>query len=113
MAPVAAAPDEACCASALQARPQRLVAVRQDGGQLFRLGRSPAGGGGHLRVDLTSRLVDLRYLLLGEDADPKPPPGESPDARWCGWDEAFALIEGDPGLSDGLRRAQGAYEGLA
>lgn len=57
--------------------------------------------------------LDLRYLLLGEDADPMPPPGESPDARWCGWDEAFALIDGDNALSDGLRRARTAYEGRA
>ena len=28
--------------------------------------------------------LDLRYLLLGADADPMPPPDESPDARWCG-----------------------------
>ena len=40
--------------------------------------------------------LDLRYLLLGADADPHPPPGESPEARWCSWDEAEA---------DGRRRA--------
>jgi hypothetical protein len=55
--------------------------------------------------------LDLRYLLVGPDADPQPPPGESPDARWCGWDEAFALA--DPTLGDGLRRARTAYEALA
>ena len=34
--------------------------------------------------------LDLRYLLLGADDDPQPPPDESPDARWCSWDEALA-----------------------
>jgi 8-oxo-dGTP pyrophosphatase MutT (NUDIX family) len=55
--------------------------------------------------------LDLRYLLTGEDADPHPPPGESPDARWYGWDEAIGLA--DPTLGDGLRRARAAYEALA
>ncbi len=55
--------------------------------------------------------LDLRYLLLGEDADPQPPPGESPEARWCAWDEAVALA--DPGLVDALPLARMAYEALA
>ncbi len=54
--------------------------------------------------------LDLRYLLLGEDADPQPPPGESPEARWCEWDEAMAMA--DPGLADALPLARLAYEGL-
>jgi 8-oxo-dGTP pyrophosphatase MutT (NUDIX family) len=37
--------------------------------------------------------LDLRYVLLGEDRDPHPPPGESPQARWFGWDEAMALAD--------------------
>ncbi len=55
--------------------------------------------------------LDLRYLLLGADDDPHPPPGESPDARWCSWDEATALA--DAGLSDALPIARAAYEGLS
>ncbi len=52
--------------------------------------------------------LDLCYLLLGEDADPHPPEGESPEARWCGWDEAMALA--DPVLADALPLARKAYE---
>jgi 8-oxo-dGTP pyrophosphatase MutT (NUDIX family) len=76
----------------------------------------PAGGPRLLQIDVHDAALghvhlDLRYLLLGPDADPQPPPGESPDARWCDWDEALALA--DPTLGDGLRRARTAYEALA
>ena len=37
--------------------------------------------------------LDLRYLLDGGDADPKPPPGESQDVAWFSWDEALATAE--------------------
>jgi 8-oxo-dGTP pyrophosphatase MutT (NUDIX family) len=40
--------------------------------------------------------LDLRYLLDGGDADPKPPPGESQDVAWFTWDEALSI--GDPNL---------------
>jgi 8-oxo-dGTP pyrophosphatase MutT (NUDIX family) len=36
---------------------------------------------------------DLRYLLLAPDRDPAPPPGESPEARWFGWEEAGAVAD--------------------
>jgi 8-oxo-dGTP pyrophosphatase MutT (NUDIX family) len=55
--------------------------------------------------------LDLRYLLVGEDADPDPPAGESPDARWCDWDEAMAMA--DPALADALPLAHAAYEALS
>jgi 8-oxo-dGTP pyrophosphatase MutT (NUDIX family) len=55
--------------------------------------------------------LDLRYLLLGADADPMPPPDESPDARWCTWDEALAMA--DPALVDALPLARTAYEAMA
>ncbi len=54
--------------------------------------------------------LDLRYLLFGADGDPHPPPGESPDARWCSWDEALAMA--DPALIDALPVARAAYEAL-
>lgn len=55
--------------------------------------------------------LDLRYLLLGADADPQPPPGESPDACWCSWDEAQQMA--DPALADALPLARAVYEALA
>ncbi len=52
--------------------------------------------------------LDLRYLLMAENDDPHPPPGESPDARWCSWDEAMAIA--DAGLVDALPLARAAYQ---
>jgi 8-oxo-dGTP pyrophosphatase MutT (NUDIX family) len=52
--------------------------------------------------------LDLRYLLLGADADPQPPPDESPEARWCSWDEAMGMA--DPALIDALPLARAAFE---
>lgn len=52
------------------------------------------GGRGHTHLD-------VRYLLIGPDADPCPPPGESQDVRWFGWDEALAII--DAAVRGGLR----------
>ena len=37
--------------------------------------------------------LDLRYLLDGGDADPAPPPGESPDVGWYTWAEALDRAE--------------------
>lgn len=54
--------------------------------------------------------LDLRYLLIGSDDDPHPPPDESPDARWCSWDEAIAMA--DAALIDALPLARTAYEAL-
>ena len=54
--------------------------------------------------------LDLRYLLVGEDADPNPPPGESPEARWCSWDEAAAAA--DDALVGALGVARAEYEAL-
>jgi 8-oxo-dGTP pyrophosphatase MutT (NUDIX family) len=55
--------------------------------------------------------LDLRYLLLGADDDPHPPPGESPEARWYSWDEALAAA--DVALVDALPLARNAFEALA
>lgn len=35
--------------------------------------------------------LDLRYLLIGPDADPAPPAGESQQVRWYPWEEALAI----------------------
>jgi 8-oxo-dGTP pyrophosphatase MutT (NUDIX family) len=54
--------------------------------------------------------LDLRYLLLGSDDDPAPPPDESPEARWYSWEEAMALA--DPALFEALPLARDASEAL-
>ena len=53
-----------------------------------------AGGRGHTHLD-------VRYLLEAPDAEPVAGPGESPDVRWFGWDEAITVA--DPGLAGALR----------
>ncbi len=53
--------------------------------------------------------LDLRYLLLGSDADPAPPPGESQQARWCTWEEAETLA--DDALVPALSIARSAWDG--
>jgi PhzF family phenazine biosynthesis protein len=52
--------------------------------------------------------LDLRFLLVGSDEDPAPPPGESPDARWCSWEEAESMA--DDALVGGLRAAKRVWE---
>jgi 8-oxo-dGTP pyrophosphatase MutT (NUDIX family) len=37
--------------------------------------------------------LDLRYLLDGGHADPRPPPDESQEVAWFSWDEALAITE--------------------
>jgi 8-oxo-dGTP pyrophosphatase MutT (NUDIX family) len=54
--------------------------------------------------------LDLRYLLIGGEADPDPPPGESPRARWCSWDEAMSMS--DDALRSALPVARTAWEAL-
>jgi len=54
--------------------------------------------------------LDLRYLLLGADAEPQPPPDESPEARWFDWGEALDIA--DPALRDALPVARAANEAL-
>jgi 8-oxo-dGTP pyrophosphatase MutT (NUDIX family) len=46
--------------------------------------------------------LDLRYLLLSPEAEPRPAEGESPQVRWFSLDEARAVA--DPGLVDGIDR---------
>lgn len=68
--------------------------------------RHPPGGPRLVHVDVHPAPfrhvhLDLRYLLPGPDADPRPGPGESPDARWFPWPEAMAAA--DAGLAGALR----------
>ena len=69
----------------------------------------PDGGPRLIHVDVHGAAnghthLDLRYLLLCPDRDPAPPPGESPEARWFGWDEALARADG--ALVGALRAAR-------
>ncbi|MGP0031706.1 MAG: NUDIX hydrolase [Acidimicrobiales bacterium] len=52
--------------------------------------------------------LDLRYLLIGPDTDPTPPPGESPEARWCSWEEAEGMA--DEALAPALTIARAEWE---
>jgi 8-oxo-dGTP pyrophosphatase MutT (NUDIX family) len=78
-----------------ETREETGLAVRHpaDGPLLIHLDAHPAGPHVHL---------DLRYLLLSEDAEPSPPPGESQDVRWFTLAEAVGVA--DDALVDGLRR---------
>ncbi len=68
--------------------------------------RHPAGGPFLVHLDAHPANahfhLDLRYLLLCDDAEPAPAAGESQEVRWFGLDEAMAIA--DAGLVDGLRR---------
>lgn len=37
--------------------------------------------------------LDLRYLLIGPDEDPRPPAVESQEVRWFSWDDAIGLSD--------------------
>lgn len=68
----------------------------ETGPELIHLDVHPAASG-HIHLD-------LRYLLLCDDADPTPPPGESPEVRWCELDDAMALA--DEALEGALLRVR-------
>jgi 8-oxo-dGTP pyrophosphatase MutT (NUDIX family) len=89
-------PGEAPWQAALrEAHEETGLRVRHpDGGpQLVHLDVHPAGPHVHL---------DLRYLLVSEDAEPAPPLGESQHVRWFTFADAIAIA--DAALVDGLRR---------
>ena len=91
------------------------AAVRETKEETGLLGRHPEGGPCLFHLDAHPAgdhfHLDLRYLLLGADADPHPPPGESPEARWYSWDEALAVA--DVALVDALPLARAAFEAHA
>jgi 8-oxo-dGTP pyrophosphatase MutT (NUDIX family) len=70
----------------------------------------PADGPRLIHVDVHNAAnghehLDLRYLLVADDdADPAPPLGESPDARWFSWEEA--VQQADVALVGALAVAQ-------
>jgi 8-oxo-dGTP pyrophosphatase MutT (NUDIX family) len=55
--------------------------------------------------------LDVRYLLLSEDAAPSPGPGESQEVRW--WALSEALEVAGPGLEDGIERLRQLAEDMA
>lgn len=67
-----------------------------DGPRFIHLDVHPAASG-HTHLD-------LRYLLLGDDADPSPGPGESPQVRWFTLADAVAMA--DEALEGALLRVQ-------
>lgn len=76
----------------------------------------PPGGPTFIHLDVHPAAaghthLDLRYLLVGSDEDPQPMPGESPEARWYGWDEAEAIA--DAALVGALRVARAGWERLS
>jgi 8-oxo-dGTP pyrophosphatase MutT (NUDIX family) len=64
-----------------------------DGPLLMHLDAHPAGEHFHL---------DLRYLVLSDDVEPAPPPGESQQVRWFPLPEAIEVA--DAALIDALLR---------
>lgn len=78
-----------------ETREETGLAVRHPaaGPRLIHLDAHQAGDHVHL---------DLRYLLLSEDAEPSPPPAESQEVRWFTLADAIAVA--DDALVDGLRR---------
>jgi 8-oxo-dGTP pyrophosphatase MutT (NUDIX family) len=87
-----------------EAREETGLPVRHpDGGpQLVHLDVHPAGPHVHL---------DVRYLLLGADAEPSPPTGESQQVRWFSFTDAIAAA--DAALVDGLRRVAARQPGAS
>lgn len=88
--PAEAALREAVEETGLPVRHQR------DGGLLFHLDVHP-GPKGHTHHD-------LRYLVRAPEVPLRPGEGESPDARWFTWDEAFSIA--DAGLLGALQASR-------
>jgi len=88
--PAEAALREAVEETGLPVRHQR------DGGLLFHLDVHP-GPKGHTHHD-------LRYLVRAPEVALRPGEGESPDARWFTWDEAFSIA--DAGLLGALQASR-------
>jgi 8-oxo-dGTP pyrophosphatase MutT (NUDIX family) len=70
-----------------------------DGPRLAHVDVHP-GGRGHTHLD-------LRYVLDGDDADPAPPPEESQQVHWFGWDAALARAE--PAMAPLLRHLAASH----
>jgi 8-oxo-dGTP pyrophosphatase MutT (NUDIX family) len=92
------------------------AALREATEELGLVVAHPDGGPRLINIDVHEAALghthlDLRYLVVGADADPAPPPGESPEARWFSWDDAAR--EADAALAPGLVIARMAWEEMA
>ena len=86
--------EEPAAAALREAAEETGLELRLHDGRLFHVDvHGAARGHTHL---------DLRYVVEAGDQDPAPPPGESQDVRWFGWEEAVALA--DAGLVGALRK---------
>ena len=69
----------------------------------------PTGGPVLLHLDVHEAAdahmhLDIRFLLLGPDEDPAPPPAESQEVAWFSWNKARALS--DEALAGALQSAR-------
>jgi len=69
----------------------------------------PTGGPVLLHLDVHEAAdahmhLDIRFLLLGPDEDPAPPPDESQEVAWFSWNKARALS--DEALAGALQSAR-------
>ena len=88
--------------------PER-AALRETAEETGLVARHPDGGPVLIHVDVHAAAddhvhLDVRYLLVGPDAEPTPPPGESQEVAWFSWEEAEAMA--DDALVGALRSAR-------
>ncbi len=89
------------------------AALRETGEETGLAVSHPAGGPRLIHVDAHDAAkghehLDLRYLLVAGEAEPRPAVGESPEVRWFSWEEAQALA--DDALRGALVVARGQPE---
>jgi 8-oxo-dGTP pyrophosphatase MutT (NUDIX family) len=92
------------------------AAIREAMEELGLVVAHPDGGPRLLNVDVHEAALghthlDLRYLVIGPDIDPRPPAGESPEAHWFDWDTAAGMA--DAALAPALVVARSEWEAMA